>query len=95
MEIWILKISYDIVCHSIPQYTKGSWQVAQITHPQFSVINLTCDDVVQLRTCGLITMNASYTTLTLNFTDENWKLRFTCEFPGDRKSASNIRMQLI
>jgi hypothetical protein len=40
----------------------------------------------------------SYKTLTLHFTEENWKLwnkvLFTCEFPDDRKTESNIRMGL-
>jgi hypothetical protein len=40
----------------------------------------------------------SYTTLTLHYIDDNckrWsKVLFTCEFPDDRKTANNIRMEL-
>jgi hypothetical protein len=61
--------------------------------------------LIDLRQCSVSTdmwtddcKHISYTTLTLHYIDDNWKLwskvLFTCEFPDDRKTANNIGMEL-
>jgi hypothetical protein len=61
--------------------------------------------LIELRQCSASTdvwtddyKHISYITLTLQFIDDKWKLwskvLFTCEFPDDRKTANNIRMEM-
>jgi hypothetical protein len=63
------------------------------------------ESLIYLRQCSASTdvwtddyKHISYITLTLHFIDDKWKLwskvLFICEFPNDRKTANNIRMEM-
>jgi hypothetical protein len=96
----------DVLSLSVlPQYPalhKRSWKVTQIARPQHSVMNWLghCSASPDNESTDMWTDDykyISYTTLTLHFINENWKLYrnvlFTCEFPGNRNTDSNIWME--